>query len=336
MGQNYRVKRGSGKSQVDISGKIYIDSGPVDVNIPIASETVLGGVSPKNRTDEMQDVVVDSSGKLYTKKPKDYELPIANTQTLGGVKPNVKTSEMTQPVGVDEDGKLFTAPSSGGGTGGIGPVGPPGPKGDKGEPGPKGDKGEPGPKGDKGPPGPKGDKGETGPQGPPGPAGGGTGGQSVKDTIFELIEMIKDKDNYNDVLSSAKYIIKLYHYFERFQDTQQFTTVQIEEPNYVDERAFRKDGVEVTRLSIYSTPVFKKSTHPEAEEIGIRIGVENANGTLYLVRNNELIFHYSENNYLSSDVQIKGVVFAFEYDGINYTGDENVRQDIYLIRYLCF
>ena len=321
MGQNYRVKRGSGKSQVDISGKIYVNSGPVDVNIPIASETVLGGVSPKNRTDEMQDVVVDSSGKLYTKKLKEYELPIANTQTLGGVKPNVKTSEMTQPVGVDEDGKLFTAPSAGGGTGGIGPVGP---KGDKGEPGPKGDKGEPGP------------KGETGPAGPPGPAGGGTGGQSVKDIIFELIEMIKDENNFNDVLSSAKYSIKLYHYFTRFQDSQQFTTVKIKKPAYVDERAFRKEGVEVTRLSINSLPVFKKSEHPEAKEIGIKIGVENANGTLYLVRNNELIFRYSENNYLSSDVQVKGVTFDFEYDGINYTGDENVRQYIYLIRYLCF
>ena len=148
--------------------------------------------------------------------------------------------------------------------------------------------------------------------------------------------MIENKNNFDDVLSSAKYSIKLYHYFERFQDAQQFTTVQIEEPAYVDERSFRKDGVEVTRLSIYSLPVFKKSEHPEAEEIGIKIGVENANGTLYLVRDNELFFHYSENNYLSSDVQIKGVSFVFEYDGINYTGDENVRQDIYLIRYLCF
>lgn len=44
----------------------------------------------------------------------DYNLPIASATQLGGVKPAAKTDEMTQEVGVDAEGKLFTAPGSGG------------------------------------------------------------------------------------------------------------------------------------------------------------------------------------------------------------------------------
>lgn len=46
-----------------------------------------------------------------------YTLPIANAETLGGVKPVSRTVEMSQPVGVDENGLLFTAPGGGGGGG---------------------------------------------------------------------------------------------------------------------------------------------------------------------------------------------------------------------------
>lgn len=45
-----------------------------------------------------------------------YTLPVASSAQLGGVKPADKTAEMTQSVGVDEDGGLWTAPGSGGGS----------------------------------------------------------------------------------------------------------------------------------------------------------------------------------------------------------------------------
>lgn len=41
-----------------------------------------------------------------------YVLPVAAPDTLGGVQPVAKDSDMTQEVGVDEDGKLFTAPAA--------------------------------------------------------------------------------------------------------------------------------------------------------------------------------------------------------------------------------
>ena len=47
----------------------------------------------------------DGSGSLYT-------LPVATSTTLGGVKPVAKTSAMTQEVGVDSNGRLYTAPPS--------------------------------------------------------------------------------------------------------------------------------------------------------------------------------------------------------------------------------
>lgn len=45
-----------------------------------------------------------------------YTLPVASSAQLGGVRPVSKTDEMTQAVGVDEDGRLWTAPSTGGET----------------------------------------------------------------------------------------------------------------------------------------------------------------------------------------------------------------------------
>ena len=41
-----------------------------------------------------------------------YTLPVATNEKLGGVKPVAKTDEMTQEVGVDADGRMYTAPGS--------------------------------------------------------------------------------------------------------------------------------------------------------------------------------------------------------------------------------
>ncbi len=46
----------------------------------------------------------------------DYTLPVAADDRLGGVRPVTKTEEMTQPVGVDENGKLWIAPIGSGET----------------------------------------------------------------------------------------------------------------------------------------------------------------------------------------------------------------------------
>lgn len=57
--------------------------------------------------------------KLAAEIPSPYTLPIARETTLGGVKPVAKTDAMTQSVGVDENGCLWTAETSGGGGGGF-------------------------------------------------------------------------------------------------------------------------------------------------------------------------------------------------------------------------
>lgn len=62
------------------------------------------------------------SPEVQTKLNETYTLPIASATTLGGVQPDTKTTEMTQAVGVDETGKLWTAPGSGGGGGSNPPV----------------------------------------------------------------------------------------------------------------------------------------------------------------------------------------------------------------------
>ena len=48
---------------------------------------------------------------------------IATTSRIGGVMPVAKTEEMTQSVGMDETGKLFTAPTGGGGEVVVDPIG---------------------------------------------------------------------------------------------------------------------------------------------------------------------------------------------------------------------
>lgn len=90
----------------------------------LASPTVVGGVKPIAKTEDMTTPVgVDDAGALFTNAlsdvdtiegelveiPNAYTLPVATPTTLGGVKPVAKTSEMSSEVGVDSEGKLFTA-----------------------------------------------------------------------------------------------------------------------------------------------------------------------------------------------------------------------------------
>lgn len=90
----------------------------------LASPTVVGGVKPVAKTDDMTTPVgVDDAGALFTNAlsdvdtiegelveiPSAYNLPVATPTTLGGVKPVAKTAEMSTEVGVDSEGKLFTA-----------------------------------------------------------------------------------------------------------------------------------------------------------------------------------------------------------------------------------
>lgn len=49
-----------------------------------------------------------------TDAPEGYTLPIATANNLGGVKPAAKTDAMTSAVGVDADGKLWSAAGGGG------------------------------------------------------------------------------------------------------------------------------------------------------------------------------------------------------------------------------
>ena len=46
--------------------------------------------------------------------PEGYTLPVATSDALGGVKPAAKTDAMTSAVGVDADGKLWSAAGGGG------------------------------------------------------------------------------------------------------------------------------------------------------------------------------------------------------------------------------
>lgn len=190
MGQKYQIVNGA-KCQVDVNGHLLIKGEGV-YELPIASETQLGGVAPKNKIAGMEynDVYVDGVGRLYAPQGDAYVLPVATPTTLGGVKPNAKTDAMTASVGVDSEGKLYVQPVQGpqGPQGEQGPQGPKGDTGDTGATGPKGDTGATGPQGpkgdtgDTGPTGPQGPQGEQGIQGVQGPAGptGATGSQGPK------------------------------------------------------------------------------------------------------------------------------------------------------------
>lgn len=148
----------------DCTGE-FIDSIPL--RIPIATDNTIGGVIAKLKTDEIDEVAVDSNGKLwYTKgsgSGEKYTLPVATSDILGGVLATPKTSSMIERVGIDTNGNLWVSESRG----------PQGPEGPQGETGPQG------------PEGPQGPQGETGPQGPQGPKGdpGGGGGTAEWKTI---------------------------------------------------------------------------------------------------------------------------------------------------------
>ena len=132
------ASRGGVKCQVDVNGKLLIKGEGV-YELPIASETQLGGVAPKNKVAGMEynDVYVDGVGRLYAPQGDAYVLPVATPSTLGGVKPNAKTDAMTASVGVDSEGKLYVQPVQGpqGERGPAGPAGPVGPAGQDGSDG---------------------------------------------------------------------------------------------------------------------------------------------------------------------------------------------------------
>lgn len=146
MGQKYQIVNGV-KCQVDVNGKLLIKGEGV-YELPIASETQLGGVAPKNKVQglEYNEVYVDGVGRLYAPQGDAYVLPVATPTTLGGVKPNAKTDAMTASVGVDSEGKLYVQPVQG-------------PQGPQGETGPQGPQGEQGPQGATGPAGSDGQDG---------------------------------------------------------------------------------------------------------------------------------------------------------------------------------
>ena len=79
----------------------------------------------------LQIETVDENGKPKTYKAVDkptggsetgesYTLPVATSETLGGVKPVSKTDAMTQEVGIDQEGKLYTEPTTSSGGSGDG------------------------------------------------------------------------------------------------------------------------------------------------------------------------------------------------------------------------
>lgn len=53
----------------------------------------------------------DSEGNVVAKDMEGFSLEVASETKLGGVKPATKTDDMIQPVGVDKEGKLYTAES---------------------------------------------------------------------------------------------------------------------------------------------------------------------------------------------------------------------------------
>ena len=93
---------------------------PIDVQRAL-NRGVIGGGGSRDRPNggsvsqqkDAGEVLVIISAASVELEP--YTLPIATEQTLGGVRAAPKTDEMTEAVGVDEDGKLWYKPGSGGG-----------------------------------------------------------------------------------------------------------------------------------------------------------------------------------------------------------------------------
>ena len=100
---------------VDSAGRLWTqpsEGGGEPYVLPPASRYTLGGVKaePLTTTYEKLSVEIDDNGKIW------FYLPRAVYHTLGCVKPVNKGSLMTQEVGVDDDGRLWTTPTGGGGS----------------------------------------------------------------------------------------------------------------------------------------------------------------------------------------------------------------------------
>ena len=77
---------------------------------------------PQELTDEQKAQARENIGALpdTTEIPPQYTLPQATSDALGGIKADAATAEDTQAVRIGADGRLYTAPSSGGGGSGGG------------------------------------------------------------------------------------------------------------------------------------------------------------------------------------------------------------------------
>ncbi len=77
---------------------------------------------PQELTDEQKTQARENIGALpdTTEIPSQYTLPQATSNALGGIKADAATAEDTQAVRIGADGRLYTAPSSGGGGSGGG------------------------------------------------------------------------------------------------------------------------------------------------------------------------------------------------------------------------
>ena len=77
---------------------------------------------PQELTDEQKAQARENIGALpdTTEIPSEYTLPQATSDALGGIKADAATAEDTQAVRIGVDGRLYTAPSSGGGGSGGG------------------------------------------------------------------------------------------------------------------------------------------------------------------------------------------------------------------------
>ena len=77
---------------------------------------------PQELTDEQKAQARENIGALpdTTEIPPEYTLPQATSDALGGIKADAAKAEDTQAVRIGADGRLYTAPSTGGGGSGGG------------------------------------------------------------------------------------------------------------------------------------------------------------------------------------------------------------------------
>ena len=96
---------------VGSDGKLFTKSSG---DTPHADGTNFGTVNPVAKKDFInmtRRVGVDSDGRLFA---QETEIEHARGENFGTVKPIFKTADMTQPVGVNDQGRLFTNPGGGG------------------------------------------------------------------------------------------------------------------------------------------------------------------------------------------------------------------------------